>query len=248
MQLTFLEGHPKFQACSGPRSALDVGSPTDLLEPGNDRLDNSKGVSPNLVWVEAAPVVFDHEPQPIIGGLEEDIDLAGTGVFLHVSESFPHRSQQRLSLPRFELGSFSQVDELGAYARPGLKPLNDRGQLVIQRPGGLVCLPKRGPQANRLRPGRLGDLPQPRGRGLVFTLGGGDDRLEGLQDRIVHRSQHPRSLLLSTQLLASSLNERRTSACKGTNEPARGPGRTYPEHSHRHDDQAGLAKPGVVRS
>src|SRR6266436_601604 len=132
MHLTFLEGHPKFQTCSGPRSALDVGSPTHLLEPGNDRLDDSKGVRPNLVGVEAAAVVFDHEPQPIFAGLEEDIDPAGPGVFLDVSESFPHCPQQRLSLSRLELGRFSKVNELRTYARLGLKPLNDRSQLVIQ--------------------------------------------------------------------------------------------------------------------
>src|SRR6266480_7909985 len=69
----FLEGHPKFQACPGPRSALDVGSPSHLLEPGNDRLDDPKGVRPNPARVEAAAVVFDHEPQPITDGLEKDI-------------------------------------------------------------------------------------------------------------------------------------------------------------------------------
>src|SRR5437667_10328869 len=138
----FLEGHPQLQACPGPRSALDVGSPTHLFEPGNDRLDDPKGVRPNLVRVEAAAVVFDHEPQPIIAGLEEDIDLAGLGVLLHVSESLPHGSQQRLTLSRFELGSFSKVNELNRYARLGLKPLDDRSQLVIQGPGGLICLPK----------------------------------------------------------------------------------------------------------
>ena len=113
-------------------------------------MDDPKGVRTNLERVEAAAVVFDHEPQPIIPGLEEDIDLAGLGVLLHISESLPHSSQQRLSLSRFELGSCSKVNELNRYARLGLKPLNDRSQLVIQRPGGLIGLPKRGPQTNRL--------------------------------------------------------------------------------------------------